>query len=346
MQPRLRTLSAAALAAAIALLGVALIPAASGADAGRRAGDLRTEDSALAAKSRSALLELYSLDSQLERARARLASVRDRSAAVARERAAVRSRLGIARRTLSEAERLLAERLRALYEHGETDPLEIVLGASSLEEAMAGLDGLTFAARQDQAIVERTRAARRSLARTARTLRARSAELHRIEAAAAAETASLARARADRAAYLSRLAQERRLKAAQIAALEQQASAAQSRTATLGNETAAAVDPDRAAAVESQDAAAQVPGVRTLTVLATGYSLPGRTATGIPTGWGVVAVDPSLIPLGTRMTIPGYGQGIAADTGGSVRGAVIDLWFPSRGQALAWGRRTVTIRLH
>jgi 3D (Asp-Asp-Asp) domain-containing protein len=66
----------------------------------------------------------------------------------------------------------------------------------------------------------------------------------------------------------------------------------------------------------------------------------------VPTGWGVVAVDPSVIPLGTRMTVPGYGEGVAADTGGSVIGNKIDLWFPTREQALAWGQRTVTITLH
>ena len=78
----------------------------------------------------------------------------------------------------------------------------------------------------------------------------------------------------------------------------------------------------------------------------TGYSLPGHTATGLPVGWGVVAVDPSVIPLGTRMTIPGYGEGIAADTGSAVRGNDIDLWFPTLAQARAWGRRAVTITLH
>ena len=83
-----------------------------------------------------------------------------------------------------------------------------------------------------------------------------------------------------------------------------------------------------------------------MTVQSTGYALRGTTATGIPTTRGVVAVDPSVIPLGTRMTIPGYGSGVAADTGGAVRGATIDLWFPSLAQARAWGRRTVTITLH
>ena len=79
----------------------------------------------------------------------------------------------------------------------------------------------------------------------------------------------------------------------------------------------------------------------TLTVTSTGYAIEGRTATGMATGPGVVAVDPSVIPLGTR-TIPGYGTGIAADTGGPFR-ATIDIWFPTQEQAPAWGRRTVNI---
>ncbi len=79
---------------------------------------------------------------------------------------------------------------------------------------------------------------------------------------------------------------------------------------------------------------------------ATGYALPGRTATGLPVGWGIVAVDPSVIPLGTKLSIPGYGEGVAADVGGAVRGATIDLWFPTVAQAHAWGRRTVTVTIH
>jgi 3D (Asp-Asp-Asp) domain-containing protein len=83
-----------------------------------------------------------------------------------------------------------------------------------------------------------------------------------------------------------------------------------------------------------------------LTVTATAYTLGGSTATGAPVGYGVVAVDPSVIPLGTRLTIPGYGEAVAADTGSAIQGATIDLWFPSASAAAAWGRRTVTIMLH
>jgi 3D (Asp-Asp-Asp) domain-containing protein len=81
-------------------------------------------------------------------------------------------------------------------------------------------------------------------------------------------------------------------------------------------------------------------------MVATGYSSGGTTATGLPVGWGIVAVDPSVIPLGSQMSIPGYGTGVAADTGSAVRGATLDLWFPTKRQALAWGRRVVTVTVH
>jgi 3D (Asp-Asp-Asp) domain-containing protein len=65
----------------------------------------------------------------------------------------------------------------------------------------------------------------------------------------------------------------------------------------------------------------------------------------MPVGLGVVAVDPSVIPLGTRLYVPGYGNGVAADVGGGIKGAVIDLWMPPA-QCAAWGRRTVTITIY
>ena len=71
-----------------------------------------------------------------------------------------------------------------------------------------------------------------------------------------------------------------------------------------------------------------------------------RTVSGIPAGWGVAAVDPRVIPLGTHLLIPGYGEAVAADTGGSIVGGRIDLWFPTCVQAGGWGFRSVTIALH
>lgn len=85
-----------------------------------------------------------------------------------------------------------------------------------------------------------------------------------------------------------------------------------------------------------------------LTMEATAY-LPsdgggnGITASGMVARRGVVAVDPSVIPLGTRLYIPGYGEAVAGDTGGSIRGHRIDLVMESYSEAMNFGRRSVEV---
>lgn len=83
-----------------------------------------------------------------------------------------------------------------------------------------------------------------------------------------------------------------------------------------------------------------------LKVDAVAYHLPGKTALGVPVRRGVVAVDPNLIPLGTKLHVPGYGAALAADVGYAIKGRIIDLWFPSTEKARAWGRRSVTITIY
>jgi len=73
------------------------------------------------------------------------------------------------------------------------------------------------------------------------------------------------------------------------------------------------------------------------------YGCSGITASGVPAGHGIVAVDPALIPLGTRLYVPGYGRAVAGDTGGAIRGNRIDLGFNSLGEALRFGRREITV---
>lgn len=69
----------------------------------------------------------------------------------------------------------------------------------------------------------------------------------------------------------------------------------------------------------------------------------GLTSTGVVPYHGVVAVDPDVIPYGTRMYIPGYGFAVAADCGGAINGNTIDLYMEDYGDAISWGRRDVTI---
>ncbi|EUJ41356.1 3D domain-containing protein [Brochothrix campestris] len=93
---------------------------------------------------------------------------------------------------------------------------------------------------------------------------------------------------------------------------------------------------------------ANTTGGRQVTVQATAYdavSLGGRTASGYlvtSTSEKVIAVDPSVIPLGSTVYVPGYGTAVARDTGGAIQGNIIDLNM-STAEAVQWGRQTVTV---
>jgi len=82
------------------------------------------------------------------------------------------------------------------------------------------------------------------------------------------------------------------------------------------------------------------------TYIATAYSLRGRTASGRMVSRGLIAADPSILPLGSRVRLdhPGYsGEYLVADTGGAIRGRHIDIWTPSSTEAMRFGKRTVKL---
>lgn len=99
---------------------------------------------------------------------------------------------------------------------------------------------------------------------------------------------------------------------------------------------------------------AQKAATKTMTVTATAYTAycegcSGVTAAGIDLKANpdakVIAVDPSVIPLGTKVYVEGYGYATAADTGGAIKGNKIDVFIPTQSAALSWGKRQVEIQI-
>lgn len=89
---------------------------------------------------------------------------------------------------------------------------------------------------------------------------------------------------------------------------------------------------------------------KTLSVEATAYTGGTLTAMGLkpvrdPGGISTIAVDPNVIPLGSKVYIPGYGYAIASDTGGVIKGNIIDLYMNSNDECKSWGRRQVTLHI-
>jgi 3D (Asp-Asp-Asp) domain-containing protein len=318
---RTRTAHVVALAALCALLGTS---AALGASGQSRTGGAAVHAQKLDSRAHRALLDLYALDSRLASARTQVSSLAAKSASLRRQRTALRRELNATQSTLTVSQHALAVRLSAIYEQGSIDPVAVVLGSSSLGKGLARLDYLNRVTEQSRQIVIATRAARARLLRARRTLAADARRLGRSLAAARSAERSLETTAAARSAYVSSL--RSRETATQVSGIVATAGAAEQKSQKL-------------------QSGSPPGGGRKLTVSATCYDLKGTTATGMPVGWGVVAVDPNVIPLGTKLFIPGYGKGVAADVGGGIKGDIIDLWMPYS-SCMKWGRRTVTITIY
>lgn len=82
------------------------------------------------------------------------------------------------------------------------------------------------------------------------------------------------------------------------------------------------------------------------TFRATAYCLRGKTASGRSVRRGIIAADTRVLPLGTRVRLTAgkySGNYVVADTGGRIKGRVLDIWVPSCAEARSWGRRTVGV---
>ena len=244
-----------------------------------QADALRAHNESLATGSQSALASLTAIESRLAQARAELASFRARSAEVGSQRRAVSEQLAITRSAVRMTRKALATRLQNLYEEGNPDVLAVVLGARSLDEALSAVETLDLAARQDEALVQRANGAATRLARLGKSLAAKQRELDQLAAVKAAATASLVSARSERLRVIAALSATRSANLARIAQLGEKAR-------TLASVQAAPSTPVVTPGAPSLPAGPASAGVRSLTVVATGYALPGRTASGRAVGWG------------------------------------------------------------
>ncbi|PKF99525.1 enterotoxin [Bacillus cereus] len=191
------------------------------------------------------------------------------------------------------------------------------------------------------------------------------AEATAQEAAKAREAAKAqAAAEAQAAAKAQEAAKAREAAKAQEAAEAQEAAkareAAEAQEAAKAREAAKAQKPATQQPVAKETETSAPSSSRELRVVATAYtadplengykagdqvkSALGHNLTANP-NMKLIAVDPSVIPLGSKVWVEGYGVAIAGDTGGAIKGNKIDVLMPDKGTSSNWGRKTVTVKV-
>jgi 3D (Asp-Asp-Asp) domain-containing protein len=324
----------------------ALVAAATCVTSTTGANAATTSSASLTAHERQVLYEIYADDTAIARARAAADRVSAQVATIDRGLGRARLERDLARNALHSAQTRLAFRLAAWYREGSPpDAVEIFLGARSLSSAIDQVQLWHRATHMDRSVIIETTDARARYALATSSLasaRARAEEHHR---ALIEQVGELERARAARSALLDTLRRRARTdERRRLVALAERAARATRRTQRI-SPPPPSNDPTPVVQLAPTPAPPTTPvhSGSSLLVSSTAYALQGTTATGLPVGQGMCAVDPSVIPLGTRFEVPGYGSCLAADTGSAIVGDRIDVWVPSEAAAASWGRRDVTI---
>ncbi|NJP36641.1 peptidoglycan-binding protein [Alkalicoccus luteus] len=248
------------------------------------------------------------------------------------------------------AEEAAAEEAAAEEAAAEEAAAEEAAAEEAAAEEAAAEEAAAEEAAAEEAAAEEA-AAEEAAAEEAAAEEAAAEEAAAEEAAAeeaAAEEAAAEEAAAEEAAAEEAAAEEA---AAEEAAAEEAAAEEAAAEEAAAEEAAAEEEAAQTEAASTSSSSGDAEG-ETLTVEATAYTAnctgcTGVTATGIDLNANpdqkVIAVDPSVIPLGSTVEVEGYGTAIAGDTGGAIQGNKVDLYMQSRGEALNFGRQTINV---
>ncbi len=250
------------------------------------------------------------------------------------------------RQQLADRQSALDNRLRSSYKSDDDDYLSVVFGADNFSDFLNKVDAINTIAQSDKDLIASFFNAKQQVQNDLDNLNSQQRELDSLIGSLSTDQQNLLAARQQQQSVVDSLQSQKQANAGELAQLQSQAAGIEAKMNTIQQQADVSSDTTGGGNSDaSGGGGSQATGGTSITVLATAYCLAGTTATGMPVGRGVIAVDPRVIPLGSRVHVSGYGDAIAADTGGAIKGNRIDVWLPC-GEAYAWGSRTVTVTIY
>ncbi len=301
--------------------------------------DLQSQSQSLDASYQQALADLVSVDSEVSRYNNEIADVNQRRADLQASIQQQQQQLQGTQKQLDDRQATLQKRLLGSYKSDDVGYLDVVMGANNFSDLINRVDMINTIAESDRGLIDSIKEAKQSLEDNINSLAGKQKELDSLAGDLNSAQQSLVAAKTHQQSVVDSLKSQKLANDGQLANLQAQAASIESRMNQIQSSSSSG------SSGGDGDYSPPPGGGATITVQATAYCLAGSTATGMPVGRGIIAVDPSVIPLGARVHVSGYGDAVAADTGGAIVGNRIDVWLPC-GEAYAWGNRTVTVTIY
>ncbi len=273
----------------------------------------------------SSLEDLVTLEEALARAQTRLAQVQADIAAGKNSLASLEAKYAGVRAKADQLRHTIAERMISLYKHSSPSMAEIIITSEDINQVLDLQEYSTRLATDDVLQIQQAIVQMGQISSSLNQLDAGRSQLAELERQAAAEVDRINRQVEQRKSLLAA--------APDATALQQQAGDVRQRVDQInsGSPPPSDLRPGRTMIMKATAYSPQEPG------------LDDHTASGLPARYGIVAVDPTVIPLGTRLLVEGYGEAIAGDTGSAIKGMRIDLCFDTLAECEAYGVRMVRV---
>lgn len=226
---------------------------------------------------------------------------------------------------------LFKKRVRAMYMSGVDSYLEVILKSEDLNDFMGRVDMISKVVAFDKGIVNKLKEQKDSISKQNENLNSQNNKLVSLKTSNENTLSKLSKDIKEQKELLSKVTEKEKQLLASEAAKVVASNSTSSKGGTL-----------------SRGASKSISYSKAMTMEATAYSGDGITASGTATkrnadSYSTIAVDPRIIPLGSTVYVEGYGYAIAEDTGGAIKGNIIDVFFPSESEARSWGRRSVKV---
>ncbi|WP_368490339.1 3D domain-containing protein [Clostridium sp. BJN0013] len=233
---------------------------------------------------------------------------------------------------------LFKSRIKAMYINGTDAYLEVILSSESLSDFISRMDTITKVIQFDNKIIARLKQNERTIENEKQTLYYENSKLQTLKANNEITLSKLNDNIKEQKELLAKTTEkEQQLKEQQL-----------EESKTLYTQTSLAYNISDLDRQTLSRGGMPVSFSQVLNVSATAYCDDGITASGAPTkrnpnGYSTIAVDPRVIPLGSRVYVEGYGYAIAEDIGGAIKGNRIDVFVTSDAEAQSWGIRSVNV---
>lgn len=314
---------------AIIVLVALLLPAVLlVAPAGRHQAALaQTAPQAQADNPDSMVQQVVTLDSEINGLTSRLGQLEAKSESLMAKISNTNDQIAAKRKRLADKRRALGQRARNIYVNGKSNTITMLLKSNGVSDFIQRTEYLHKVNQRDTELISTVRRDAALLEASVSDLKQSRKQVDSLAAELRSRKDRLVKSKAEKQQVLARAGAQATAVQSQSGKVESKMSQVNATTTVTGKHTG-----------------------RYMMMVATGYSpqepgLTDSTASGLKAQHGVVAVDPSVIPLGTRLYVEGYGSAIAGDTGSAIKGNRIDLCFDTLAECNAYGNHTVRVEI-